>query len=143
MIVYDGTDPADGDVDIGMVVALSTGYRVPLTAFGVTPNQTGIMQLYEHGKRWGKLQRTTALGKSACWLLPTEGRWPTVREMRARFKTHPPDTAWMTGTAPDLSCYTDGDRLPEHGESHGVEQLVLADVAFEDDVSALYPQCVC
>ena len=37
MIVYDGTDPADGDVDIGMVVALSTGYRVPLTAFGVTP----------------------------------------------------------------------------------------------------------
>lgn len=133
-VVFDDPARKDTDVDIGMVFALSTGYRAPLSAFG----GSSVQELYDYGLKWGKLHRTTAAGKQSTWLVPTEGRWPTVAEMRARYKQHPPDTTWMT-SPPDLACYTDcnADRLPADGASGGVEELSLGDIAFENNVFAL------
>ena len=137
MIVhYDNPTRAETDVDIGMVFALSTGYRTPLSAFGV--NESGIRRLYDHGIKWGKLVRTTTTGKHVSWVLPTEGRWPTVAEMRERYIRHPPDTRWMTSPS-DLSYYTDcdADGLAGGGAGGRVEELSLGDIAFENNVFAL------
>lgn len=142
MIVYDDPTRKETDVDIAMVFALSAGYRAPASAFGVTGHPgskeyvDGVTRIYEHGKRWGKLVRTTAGGRKADWILPTEGRWPTVAETLRRFKTHPPNTKWMTGAAPDLSCYTGNDGFAGGGVGARVEQLSLGDLAFEHNVFA-------
>lgn len=141
-VVYDSPNPADTDVDIGMVFALSTGYRASPETFGVrgAPQtaefQAGLLKLYTHGKLMGKLNRVAASGKQTPWVLPTEGRWPTVAEMRRRFVSSPPDTRWMTGARPDLSFYTDHHRAAGGGARNGVEEFSLADCAFEHDAFA-------
>lgn len=93
------------EVDIALTFALSTGYPTTARALGVDVAVDGKLEaLYAHGIKWGKIDRITDGGKRYAWILPTEGRWPTVAESRALYATSPPDTSWMT-SPPDLSHY--------------------------------------
>ena len=111
-VFYDGDaqNYKGSEIDLGMVVALSTGYRVPPSSFGVSAEPgtdefyAALQALYEHGRQWGKLERTTVAGKTVSWLLPTHGRWPTVQECRDRYLLDPPDTSWMTDP-PNMARY--------------------------------------
>ena len=118
-IYYDGDAAAYAghEVDIGMAFALNVGYRAPASSFGVlgSPGSdeytAGLLKLYNHGVQWGKLDRVAASGKTVPWRLPTEGRWPTVSECRARYASRPPNTSWMD-TPPSLAIYLTSTESP-------------------------------
>lgn len=100
----DATKYTGTEVDIGMAFALYNGYRASAASCGLDGSAEKLTALYVHGIKWGVLQRTTAAGKQSAWVLPTEGRWPTVAEARAAYDASPPDTSWMS-TPPCLRCY--------------------------------------
>jgi hypothetical protein len=100
----DATLYTGDEVDIGLAFALYNGYRVSAASCGLDGSKDKLTALYDHGVKWGVLQRSTSAGTQTSWVLPTEGRWPTVAEARAAYAASPPDTSWMD-TPPCLRCY--------------------------------------
>ena len=91
----DASTYTGNEVDIALAFALYHGYPASAASVGLDGTEERLVALRDHGAKWGVLQRTTAGGKQAVWVLPG-GRWPTVAEARAAYAAAPPDTSWMS-----------------------------------------------
>ena len=100
----------DNDIDIEQIFALSNGYKTSAESLGIkgtigTPEyKRCIDNVYKTGKKYGAVNRITSTGKKTRWVIPTEGWWPTVAEMRLIYVRNVPDTRWMMNQL-DVSLY--------------------------------------
>ena len=107
-LVFGGGE--NSDIDIEQIFALSCGYKTSALSLGITgaagtpEYETCLQTVYATGIKYGAVPRITLNGKKSVWVLPTEGWWPNVEEMKLIYVQNVPDTSWMLDPL-DITIY--------------------------------------